>query len=1200
MTLNSSNSQSNNVSPISSFLRQIGVGRRQVASVFQGRRRSTKRGIRTASCEVLEDRRLLAADVAVLSAMTQGDEAGPVDIVYTVSLSAPNDTGAAVTFDLDDLHTGTATSGVDSGWVFAEVADAPNGIAGLVSGQHTVGGGPLTGITGSLGNGDGSWATDGDNDHVDAFRITVTDVSAFFVSTVAADGGSYVGDNGSINDSTLYLFDVTGEIVNSVVMANDDKPGVFGRSYLSDPSTFSGNLTNSPGSVTAGKDYVLAITYSTNNALDILGNKVVDFSTGSAFKDLHGVAPGSATNFPNNWGEIGDFGNNTMNYTIALGGATFSTAADYTAIPSNAQISVAAGASTGSFTVGVIDDLLQESTETVIAQISNPSSTEFEIGTATATATITDNDAPTANLSVTTQGDENGAVGIVYSVTLSKTNDTGAAITFDLNDLLTGSAASGSDYTAIPANAQISVATGGSTGSFTVDVTDDTSMEGTETVTSQISNASSNEFLIGTASATANITDNDSAMADLSVTVQGDETGPVDIVYTVTLSKTNETGTAITFDLDDLLAGTAKSGLDYTVIPTNAQISVAAGASTGTLNVAVTDDALLEATETVITQISTPSHAAVTIGMASVTAAITDNDTATANLSVTTQGDETALGDVVYTVTLSETNDTGAAITFDLDDLLTGTATSGTDYTAIPANAQISVAAGANTGTLTVAVTDDVFLEDTESVVAQISSSSSGSVTIGTASATADITDNDTATADLSVTTQGDETGPADIVYTVTLSKTNDTGAVITFHLADLLTGSATSGSDYAAIPMNSQLSVAAGASTGSVAVAVTDDAELEAAETVIAQISNPSNGAITIGLASATASISDNDDANTAPEIISLTAPDFDNKGASGDSITLSGSFSDPDLLDTHTVTVDWGNGDVETLTAGQVDQNADTFSANYVYDDGGIYTITVTVSDGVNQDIQSTTAVITGMRLMADGELQIIGTDNGDVIRVFKSGESIIVAARLVGSSTQYLSIREDEVSSLLIFACDGNDRVSISDLIDKPATIKAGAGQDFVIGGGGDDTLDGGLGNDVMLGGGGNDIILGGRGNDWIFGGLGRDILIGGAGNDWIFDFFGDNIVIGGTTDHDADNAALSSIRDEWSSSNSFNTRVANIRNGGGLNGTNVLDANTVHADSKQDHLFAPLGQSWMWAESIDQVMEGFNGLVDIDDN
>ena len=98
----------------------------------------------------------------------------------------------------------------------------------------------------------------------------------------------------------------------------------------------------------------------------------------------------------------------------------------------------------------------------------------------------------------------------------------------------------------------------------------------------------------------------------------------------------------------------------------------------------------------------------------------------------------------VITVTLSKVNDTGAAITFDLTDAGTGSATSGSDYTAIPAGTKITIANGASTGTYTLPVIDDALLEATETVAATIANPSNAAVSIGTASATANITDNDT------------------------------------------------------------------------------------------------------------------------------------------------------------------------------------------------------------------------------------------------------------------------------------------------------------------------------------------------------------------------------------------------------------------------------------------------------------------------
>ncbi|MCP4356795.1 MAG: hypothetical protein GY796_02100, partial [Chloroflexi bacterium] len=74
------------------------------------------------------------------------------------------------------------------------------------------------------------------------------------------------------------------------------------------------------------------------------------------------------------------------------------------------------------------------------------------------------------------------------------------------------------------------------------------------------------------------------------------------------------------------------------------------------------------------------------------------------------------------------------------------------------------------------------------------------------------------------------------------------------------------------------------------------------------------------------------------------------------GDSVTLAGSFTDPDVLDTHTAVVDWGDG-----TASQnVTLTGNTFTTSHTYAAANVYTATVTVSDdagGVGVD----TAVIT-----------------------------------------------------------------------------------------------------------------------------------------------------------------------------------------------------------------------------------------------
>ena len=144
------------------------------------------------------------------------------------------------------------------------------------------------------------------------------------------------------------------------------------------------------------------------------------------------------------------------------------------------------------------------------------------------------------------------------------------------------------------------------------------------------------------------------------------------------------------------------------------------------MSVPVTEDVLVEGTETVNAQItiSDPTtNTQASIGSGDASANITDDDTALSATLSATAGAENNAGTpvaIVYTVTLDNTNNTGGVLIFDIADLATGSATSGTDYTAFPAGATITVANGATTGTLSVPVTEDVLVEGTETVNAQI------------------------------------------------------------------------------------------------------------------------------------------------------------------------------------------------------------------------------------------------------------------------------------------------------------------------------------------------------------------------------------------------------------------------------------------------------------------------------------------------
>ena len=77
----------------------------------------------------------------------------------------------------------------------------------------------------------------------------------------------------------------------------------------------------------------------------------------------------------------------------------------------------------------------------------------------------------------------------------------------------------------------------------------------------------------------------------------------------------------------------------------------------------------------------------------------------------------------------------------------------------------------------------------------------------------------------------------------------------------------------------------------------------------------------------------------------------------------------------------------------------------------------------------------------------------------------------------------------STAMNWAAMGNDNDAVIGG-DGNETLNGGAGRDILIGGGGDDTLKGEEGNDALYGGGDNDTLDGGLHNDWLEGGAGTD--------------------------------------------------------------------------------------------------------------
>jgi hypothetical protein len=181
-----------------------------------------------------------------------------------------------------------------------------------------------------------------------------------------------------------------------------------------------------------------------------------------------------------------------------------------------------------------------------------------------------------------------------------------------------------------------------------------------------------------------------------------------------------------------------------------------------------------------------------------------------------------------------------------------GTATSGSDYTALAGS--VTIPAGAASASIAVTPIDDLSVENPETVIATLSANAG--YTIGTpASATVIIADNDNPVQTINIIANDPsaaEGGSNNAVFTVT--RNGSTAAALTVKYT---VGGTAAAADYAAL--SGSVVVPAGLASAAIVIIPIDDAIKEANETVLITIST--NAAYVVSApSSATATIADDD----------------------------------------------------------------------------------------------------------------------------------------------------------------------------------------------------------------------------------------------------------------------------------------------------------------------------------------------------
>ncbi len=463
-------------------------------------------------------------------------------------------------------------------------------------------------------------------------------------------------------------------------------------------------------------------------------------------------------------------------------------------LSNGAVINIAAGASSGSVSVPAPSDDAYIDAGSVSATIASAAGGNFEnlaINPAAATTAITDTlDTTTVSLTASASVAEGG--NITYTASLNNAAQTPVNVT-------------------LSNGATITIAAGASSGTVSVAAPSDDVYVDAGNVSATISAATGGNFeslAINPAAAVTSITDTlDTTTVSLSADASVAEGG--NITYTASLNNVAQTPVSVT-------------------LSNGATITIAAGTSTGTRQCRRADRRCVCRRRLGLgndcvgcrRQLRKPRRSTRLRQQRRITDTL---DSTTISLSADASVAEG--GNITYTASLNNVAQTPVSVT-------------------LSNGATITIAAGASTGTVSVAAPSDDVYVDAGSVSATITTASGGnfeSLVINPLVATTAITDTlDATTISLSADASVAEGG--NIIYTATLSSAAQAPVSVT-------------------LSNGAVISIAAGASTGSVSVAApTDDVYLDAGS-VSATIATATGGnfeSLAINPAAATTSITD------------------------------------------------------------------------------------------------------------------------------------------------------------------------------------------------------------------------------------------------------------------------------------------------------------------------------------------------------
>jgi CSLREA domain-containing protein len=451
---------------------------------------------------------------------------------------------------------------------------------------------------------------------------------------------------------------------------------------------------------------------------------------------------------------LSEASSNTVLVDFFTAAGTATAGADYT--PVNGTLTFTPGQTAKTITVPVNGDTVFEQDETFFVNLSNP--TNATIADAQGTGTILNDDAAppsplTPSLAINdvqvTEGNA-GSTNATFTVSLSAASSNTVLVDFFT---AAGTATAGADYT--PVNGTLTFTPGQTAKTITVPVNGDTVFEQDETFFVNLSNPTN--ATIADAQGTGTILNDDASPSPPStpsvvindVQVTEGNAGSTNATFTVSLSAASSNTVLVDFFT---AAGTATAGADYT--PVNGTLTFTPGQTAKTITVPVNGDTLFEPDETFFVNLSNPTNA--TIADAQGTGTILNDDAQGGIISFSQADYSISESAGLITIMVTRTGDTSAAATVDYatpDDngsttvvpceTVNGLAAPRCDFTT--AMGTLEFAAGENSKTFTVLISQDNYTEGLETMALTLTNPTGGAVlgvpSVSTLTITDDITE---------------------------------------------------------------------------------------------------------------------------------------------------------------------------------------------------------------------------------------------------------------------------------------------------------------------------------------------------------------------------------------------------------------------------------------------------------------------------